>query len=122
MNLQSGIVFVRQPNEPDLIEVNGYRDRPNQIPNQQDTKFPTASFGKVFVAVGILQLVERGSFHLDSTIGELLSFDLHDIDPDVTVRQLLTHSSGIPDYCDESKFPNYADVWQSYPKYKVRAF
>lgn len=60
----SGCISVRQ-NDRILIEnAYGYADWPNQIPNTTQTKFQTASAGKVFVATGILQMVERGVFAL----------------------------------------------------------
>ena len=41
--------------------VHGYADLPNERPNRLDTRFGTASAGKAFVAVGVLQLVEKGA-------------------------------------------------------------
>ncbi|WP_058303093.1 serine hydrolase domain-containing protein [Gorillibacterium timonense] len=98
----------------------GYADKPNQIPNRIDTKFPTASAGKAFVAVGILQLIERGKLKWDDTLGSLLNRDWKGIDREITVRQLLTHTSGIPDYFDESVMDDYAELWVEYPNYKIR--
>ncbi|MBY0755354.1 beta-lactamase family protein [Clostridium sardiniense] len=98
----------------------GYSDLANKLANTIDTKFATASAGKVFIAVAILQLVERGKLNLNDTIGKLLNFNLHDIDPDITIKQLLTHKSGIPDYFDESVMDNYEELWIDYPNYKIR--
>ncbi|MBP0971318.1 MAG: beta-lactamase family protein [Oscillospiraceae bacterium] len=99
---------------------NGYSDLANEISNTTETRFATASAGKAFVAVGILQLIEAGRLRFEDTIGELLDMDLHGIDPDVTVRQLLNHTSGIPDYFDESVMDEYEALWQDYPNYKIR--
>ena len=85
------------------------------------TRFATASAGKTFVAAGILQLIEAGRLHFEDTIGTLLEFDLHRIDPDVTVRQLLNHTSGIPDYFDESVMDEYEALWKDFPNYKIRS-
>ena len=46
---------------------NGYSDLANKIPNTFDTRFATASMGKTFVAVGILQLVEQGKLKFNNT-------------------------------------------------------
>lgn len=100
--------------------VHGYADLPNERPNRMDTRFGTASAGKAFVAVGVLQLVEKGVIALDSTIGELLPMDWKAIDPQITVRQLLTHTSGIPDYFDESVMDEYEELWVDFPNYRVR--
>lgn len=120
MNIKSGVVFVKELGFITVQEYFGYRDYPNKIVHNEKTSFPTASFGKVFVAVGILRLIEEGLLSLDSTLGETLPLDLHQIDSDVTIQQLLTHTSGVPDYCDEELVPNYADLWNDFPNYKIR--
>ena len=54
-----------------------------RIPNTIETKFASASAGKVFVAVGILQLIEQGKLQFDDTLGTLLDIPLNKIDRDV---------------------------------------
>lgn len=98
----------------------GYADLANRIANGPETKFASASAGKVFVAVGILQLIERHKLRFDDTLGGLLDIDLHKIDHQVTVEQLLTHVSGVPDYFDESVMNEYEELWWDYPNYKIR--
>ncbi|GKU30568.1 serine hydrolase domain-containing protein [Clostridium folliculivorans] len=98
----------------------GYADLPNKIPNSINTKFATASAGKAFVAVGILQLIEAGKLSFDDNIGNLLDFDLKGIDEKITVKQLLCHTSGIPDYFDESIMSEYDELWKDFPNYKIR--
>ena len=72
------------------------------------------------MAVGILQLIERGRIKFDDTLGKLLDIDLHNIDASVTVEQLLTHTSGVPDYFDETIMDDYEELWADYPNYKIR--
>ena len=61
------------------------------------TVFPICSITKQFTAVLLLQLVDAGKLRLDSTLGELLpDFRQDEAGRAVTVRQLLTHSSGLP--------------------------
>ena len=116
----SGCVLVTK-NEKILFEGSfGQSELANKIPNIIDTRFATASAGKVFVAVAILQLIEAGKLSFDSTIEQILDFDLKNIDPDITVKQLLTHTSGIPDYFDESVMEDYDELWRDYPNYKIR--
>ena len=98
----------------------GFADLANEIPNTIDTRFASASMGKTFVAVGILQLIEAGKLGLEDTIGSILDFDLKQIDPNVTVRQLLNHTSGVPDYFDESVMDDYEALWTDYPNYRIR--
>ena len=115
-----GNVYVIQ-NATVLCEYSfGLADLPNKIANTIDTKFASASAGKVFVAVGILQLIEQGKLQFESKLGEILDIDLKQIDSDVTIRQLLTHTSGVPDYFDENIMDEYEELWRDYPNYKIR--
>ena len=98
----------------------GEADLANQRLNRLETKFPMASGSKVFIAVAILQLIEGKFISFDSTLGQLLPFDWHHIDKNITVRQLLTHTSGLPDYFDESLCTDYAKLWENYPNYRIR--
>jgi len=67
-----------------------------------------------------LQLIEQGKLQFDDTLGTLLDITLNKIDRDVTVRQLLNHTSGVPDYFDESVMDEYEELWTDYPNYKIR--
>ena len=116
----SGCVSVVENGSVLLQKSFGYADLSNKIRNEPDTKFATASAGKVFVAVGILQLIESGKLGFEDEIGNLLDFDLKAIDPRITVKQLLCHTSGIPDYFDESIMSEYEELWRDYPNYKIR--
>ena len=115
-----GIVYVVQDDKVLCENVTGYADLPNKVPNTLETRFASASAGKVFVAVGILQLIEQGKIQFDDTLGQLLDIELNEIDRDVKVRQLLTHTSGVPDYFDETTMSEYEDLWVDYPNYKIR--
>ena len=98
----------------------GFADLANEIPNSPETRFACASMSKTFTAVGILQLIERGLLNFSDKIGAILDFDLKNIDPDVTVEQLLTHTSGVPDYFDESVMDDYEALWKIFPNYRIR--
>lgn len=98
----------------------GFSEMANEIPNEVDTRFGTASAGKVFVAVAILQLIENGQLRFDSKLGDLLEISLNKIDPSITVEQLLNHTSGIPDYFDETVMDDYAQLWIKTPNYRIR--
>lgn len=115
-----GNIYVVQENNILCENVTGYADLANEVPNVSETKFASASAGKVFVAVAILQLIERGKIKFEDTLGTLLDIDLHSIDADVTVEQLLNHTSGVPDYFDESVMDEYEELWVNYPNYKIR--
>lgn len=115
-----GCISIYQNDEMLFEKAYGYADLPNQVPNDMETRFATASAGKVFVAVGILQLIEKGLLHLEDKIGSFFDFDLEQIDKEITVEQLLTHTSGIPDYFDESVMTEYEELWYDFPNYRIR--
>lgn len=77
----------------------GYADVGSKLPVSDSTIFRTGSMGKLFTAVGIMKLVERGAVCLDSPITTYLPefkiksrFEARQI----TVRDLLIHESGLP--------------------------
>ena len=116
----SGVVSVTHKKKVVFQDAFGYADLPNKIPNEPDTRFPTASAGKAFVAVAIMKLIQDGKLSLDSRLVDEVHFNLKAINPTITVRQLLNHTSGIPDYFDESLMDEYEQLWANYPNYKIR--
>jgi len=60
-----------------------------------DMAFPIASITKTLTATAVLQLIEAGAIRLDQRVAEVLpGFPYSDI----TVRHLLSHTSGLPPY------------------------
>lgn len=116
----SGCISIKKEGRTIFSGAYGYAELADKIPNQINTRFATASAGKVFVATGILQMIEKGFLRMDDTIGKLIPIEWHDIDTEITVEQLLTHTSGIPDYFDENKMSDYDELWIDYPNYKIR--
>lgn len=116
-----GAILIKHEEKELLCDAFGYADHANEISNQRETRFATASGGKVFVAVGILQLIEKGLLRFDSKLKDVIPLDWKQIDTNITVHQLLTHTSGIPDYFDESVMEQYEDLWHDFPNYRVRA-
>ena len=65
-------------------------------PVSSDTSFRVGSISKPLTAVAILQLVEQGKVDLDRPISQYVPL-LPDYMREVTVRQLMSHTSGLPD-------------------------
>lgn len=116
----NGILSLSQGDDPVFEHCAGYTDLPNRLPVCPDTRFPTASAGKGFVAAAILRLIQQGRLRFEDTLGGLADFPLGRMDPAVTVWQLLSHTSGIPDYFDESVMTEYDELWRDFPNYKIR--
>ncbi len=66
-----------------------------------ETIFQTGSVGKQFTATAVMMLVEEGKIHLDDPLGKYLP-DSPASWNNITVRNLLTHTSGVPDYESDS--------------------
>jgi len=98
----------------------GLADRSGERENRYDTKFGIASGCKVFTAVAVLQLVEEGKLTLESTLAECLIEAFPQFDQTITVHQLLTHTSGVPDYFDEAVMEDFEELWKELPMYMVR--
>lgn len=73
----------------------GFADVERQILNSSQTAFQLASVSKTITVVAILQLKERGKFKIDDPFVKYFpKFPW----PQITLRQLLSHTSGLPDY------------------------
>ncbi len=77
----------------------GFADIKTQTPVTSDTVFRIMSISKTFTAVSLMQLWEQGKFQLDDPINQHLKgirVEHPDLNaPPITVRHLLTHTSGI---------------------------
>lgn len=68
------------------------------VPNRPDTKQWIGSVTKVFTATMVMRLVDQGKLSLDARVSDLLPWYRKDTGESITVRQLLSHTSGLPDY------------------------
>lgn len=100
----SGAVLVAKDGKIIYESAFGAANREWEIKNTVDTKFRIGSLTKQFTAVIILQLVDEGKLNLKGTISDYLSDYRKDIGQAVTIHQLLTHTSGIPDYIQHPDF------------------
>ncbi len=96
--LFNGVVLVAENGEPVYEEAVGYAVMEFDVPNATDTRFRIGSVTKQFTAALVLQLVEEGTIDLDATISEYLPEYPPGPGEQVTIHQLLAHTSGIPSY------------------------
>ncbi len=115
----SGIVMVNHNGKAVVAESVGYASRDPDIPNTVDTRFELASVSKMFTAVAIAQLVERGKLSYGDTIAKLLpDYPNQAAARRLTVHHLLTHTSGISEYlfkdayrAERSRVRSPKDYW-----------
>jgi D-alanyl-D-alanine carboxypeptidase len=95
----SGTVLLAKDGQPLFEHAYGFADHAFGAPNKVDTKFNMGSLTKVFTAVAILQLVERGEISLDETLAKALpDYPNQEAASKITIHELLGHKSGLGDF------------------------
>jgi CubicO group peptidase (beta-lactamase class C family) len=90
----SGVVLIAENDKPVYEKAFGYREFENKIPLQKTDIFELASVSKQFTAMIIMMLKEKGMLNYDDSASKYLEIPYKGI----TIRNLLTHTSGLPDY------------------------
>ena len=115
----SGVVQLRRGADDVFAEAYGFASPRWRVPNTLRTRFDTASITKLFTAVAVLQQVGSGALDLDVSIHEYVELAGTTISRQVTLRHLLTHTSGIADDADEEAGESYAALFVDKPCYAV---
>lgn len=84
-----------------------------QVPMRNDTIFDMASISKLFTSIAVLQLVERGQFTIDTPVSRFFPEFATGDKAAITVKMLLTHTSGF----DADPIPS---LWAGYPDIPAR--
>jgi D-alanyl-D-alanine carboxypeptidase len=94
-DIPATVLAVRTTDGRTWVGADGTRERDGHTPVTSDAPFRIASITKLFVAVVVLQLVEERRLGVDDPASRYVPAAAvwH-----VTIRQLLNHTSGIPDY------------------------
>jgi CubicO group peptidase (beta-lactamase class C family) len=91
----SGAVLVEKDGKVVFEKAYGLSDRESAIENTASTQFHIASLSMLLTATAVLRLVDSGAIRLDQHVGE---FDPGVEGADkITIRDLLTQRSGLPD-------------------------
>jgi CubicO group peptidase (beta-lactamase class C family) len=90
----SGVVLVADKGKIQYEKAVGYREFAGQIPLKKTDIFELASVSKQFTAMVIMMLKERNLLQYDDPVEKYLVIPYKGI----TIRNLLTHTSGLPDY------------------------
>lgn len=76
----------------------GYSDKKQGIPFKTNTITRVASVTKLFTAVSVMQLVEKGLIHLNDPVQKYVTDFPKSKFGNITIKQLLNHTSGIGGY------------------------
>ncbi|MBD8526957.1 serine hydrolase domain-containing protein [Pseudomarimonas arenosa] len=104
--LPGAVVYVEGPNRR-FLGASGLADRDTGTPLSPESLFHTASNGKTYVAAAALLLVDQGRLSLDRPIQQQLPESLLrrlDLAPEVSLRHLLSHTSGVYNYSDNPAY------------------
>jgi len=94
----SGVVLLAKDGKPIFQAARGLADRERQQKVSMRTKFRIGSMNKMFTAVAVLQLRERGKLSLDDTLDRWLpDYPNAELAQSVTLHHLLTHTGGTGD-------------------------
>lgn len=86
----------------------GYADFQQKHLNKATTQFPIASISKTLTATAILQLAQAGKLSVSDPAASFLAGFPY---PDITIRHLLSHTSGLPPYN-----AYFDSTWKLYPE------
>lgn len=97
----SGAALVAKDGQPILQFASGIANKESNTPNTLETKFNLGSANKMFTAIAIAQLVEKGVLSFDDHVGNVLpDYPNPTVKEQVTIHHLLTHTSGLGSFID----------------------
>ena len=101
----------------------GFLNKGNQEKPSKNSQFRIASVSKPMTAIAILQLYEKGKINLDLPIQNYLPEFPKKKKGEITIRQLLNHTSGIPHYKSDLgifNFTHYDNCEKALEKFENR--
>lgn len=114
------VVGVDRPGRPLLYRAYGVSDLERPAPNDTSTVFEAGSVSKQVTAAAVLLLSFEGKLSLDDTLRRWFPEIARSIPP-ITVRQLLTHQSGLPDLGDLVEMSGWARGTRAYEQREMIA-
>ena len=109
----SGQVVIGTPEEIWYSQSFGQADREQGIAVGTATHFDIGSITKPFTATAVLKLVAEGKLNVEQTLDEF--FDgLGPPVAEITLHELLTHTSGLPPYSGEDEDPRSAESFDEW--------
>jgi CubicO group peptidase (beta-lactamase class C family) len=116
----SGTVLLRKGDKVMLTRAVGVANRDFGAPVRLDTRFNLGSMNKMFTGVAAMKLVQQGKLSLDDPIDKYLDASwLPKVDKSkVQVKHLLTHTSGLGSYFNDTFDRSSRLLWRRVDDYK----
>ena len=103
----SGVVLIAKNGKPLFRRSYGFADRERRIPHRFDTRFRLASLSKIFTGLAIGRLVEQGKLSYEDPLSNFIpDFPDPESAKKVRIKHLLSHTSGLGNYFNQSFFDN----------------
>ena len=116
----SGTLLIAKGDKVQMTFVGGEASKRFHVPNNMDTKFNLGSMNKMFTATSIMQLVEKGLLALDDPISKYVdeSWLPEEITSKITIHHLLTHTSGLGSYFNETYMKGSRELFRYVEDFK----
>jgi CubicO group peptidase (beta-lactamase class C family) len=116
----SGTLLIAKGPDVLLTGVGGEASKAFHVPNNIDTKFNLGSMNKMFTATAIARLVEAGKLSFDDPISRYVdeTWLPKDVTDRITVRHLITHTSGLGSYFNKTYVKSSRDLFRKLDDYK----
>lgn len=100
------IVYVDQAGREPAFYSAGWKDRAGQVPADPHSLFKIASISKMYVAAAAVKLIHAGRLSLDDTVADHFPDLVGRLEyaDRITLKMLLQHRSGLPNYTDLATF------------------
>jgi len=98
----NGVILVGHGSQVDYAESFGVADAATQQPLTADAPFETGSISKWIASIVVMRLVQQGELALDEPISTYLPDYRRDNGDQLTLRELISHASGVPNEIDEA--------------------
>ncbi len=116
----SGTVMVAKGAGVLLTGVGGEASKAYHVPNNIDTKFNLGSMNKMFTSTAVARLIEAGKLAWDDPISKWIdeSWLPKSITASITVRHLITHTSGLGSYFNKTYWDSSRERFRKLDDYK----
>ena len=111
----SGVVSIENDQNIIYQSISGMEDRDNNQPISRDTLFAIASGTKFLTALAIGKLIDQNKLSLDTLAKDVFDLNMSWINPNITIKQLLSHTSGMSDYLDEDIIDDSEPIYYDIP-------
>jgi CubicO group peptidase (beta-lactamase class C family) len=116
----SGTLLIAKGDKVLLTLAAGEASKAFHAPNNIDTKFNLGSMNKMFTSTAVVRLAEQGKLSLDDPISKYVdeTWLPKDVTDKITVRHLLTHSSGLGSYFNDTYQKSSRALFRKLDDYK----